>query len=141
MKNINVKKLSDDAVLPHRAHTTDAGADLFASKETIIKANSSEKVSTGIAIELETGFAGLVWGKSSIESKGIKIMAGLIDADYRGEVLVCMYNLTDKDFIFKKGDKIAQLVITNVEYPIFSEVETINNTKRGDGGFGSTGHR
>lgn len=141
MQNVNVKKLTADAIIPHRAHTTDAGADLFAAEDTIIKANSSTKVSTGIAIELETGFAGLVWGKSSIESKGIKIMAGLIDADYRGEVLVCMYNLTNQDFTFKKGDKIAQLVITNVEYPTFSESEKINNTKRGEGGFGSTGHR
>ena len=88
MKQINVKKLNEEAILPHRAHTTDAGADLFACKTITIKANSSAKVSTGIAIELETGYAGLVWGKSSVESKGLKIMAGLIDADYRGEVLV-----------------------------------------------------
>ena len=141
MKQINVKKLNEEAILPHRAHTTDAGADLFACKTITIKANSSAKVSTGIAIELETGYAGLVWGKSSVESKGLKIMAGLIDADYRGEVLVCMYNLTDKDFTFQAGDKIAQLVITDERYPSFSEISELNNTKRGGGGFGSTGHR
>ena len=141
MNQINVKKLNEEAILPHRAHTTDAGADLFACKTITIKANSSAKVSTGIAIELETGYAGLVWGKSSVESKGLKIMAGLIDADYRGEVLVCMYNLTDKDFTFQAGDKIAQLVITDVRYPSFSEISELNNTKRGGGGFGSTGHR
>ena len=141
MKQINVKKLNEEAILPHRAHTTDAGADLFACKTITIKANSSAKVSTGIAIELETGYAGLVWGKSSVESKGLKIMAGLIDADYRGEVLVCMYNLTDKDFTFQAGDKFAQLVITDVRYPSFSEISELNNTKRGGGGFGSTGHR
>ena len=141
MKQINVKKLNEEAILPHRAHTTDAGADLFACKTITIKANSSAKVSTGIAIELETGYAGLVWGKSSVESKGLKIMAGLIDADYRGEVLVCMYNLTDNDFTFQAGDKIAQLVITDVRYPSFSEISELNNTKRGGGGFGSPGHR
>jgi len=141
MEKIRVKKLVEDARLPLRAHATDAGADLFAAKDTVIKAHNSEKVSTGIAIELADGFAGLVWGKSSVESKGLKVMAGLIDADYRGEIIVCLFNLRDKDYTFNKGDKIAQLVITNVDRPSFELAEELNDTVRGAGGFGSTGHR
>ncbi|MDR0953262.1 MAG: dUTP diphosphatase [Elusimicrobiota bacterium] len=137
---IKVKKLNPEAKLPARAHSTDSGADLFALTETTLPARSIAKVHTGIAIELSEGTSGCVWGKSSVESKGIKVMAGLIDAPYRGEIIVCFYNLNNEPFTFEKGQKIAQLVVLPTLYPAFEEGE-ISTTQRAGGGFGSTGHK
>lgn len=138
---IKVKKLHPEAKLPQRAHPTDSGADLFALEKTELPAHKSVKVRTGIAIELQEGTSGCIWGKSSVESKGIKVMAGLVDAPYRGEILICMFNLTDETFIFEKGQKIAQLVVLPTLYPSFKQVEELSDTERGTGGFGSTGSK
>lgn len=135
---IKVKKLSPLAKLPLRAHPTDSGADLFALQTTVLPPRSITKVKTGIALELQEGTSGCVWGKSSVESKGIKVMAGLIDCTYRGEVLICMYNLNDTPFTFEEGQKVAQLVVLPTLYPNFEEGE-VSSTERGKGGFGSTG--
>jgi len=108
--DIKVKKLHPDAKLPHRAHSTDSGADLLALAEPLLPPRSITNVRTGVAVELHEGTSGCVWGKSSVESKGVKVMAGLIDAPYRGEILVCMYNLNDIPFKFEKGQKIGEAV-------------------------------
>ena len=97
------------------------------------------KVRTGIAVELPENTSGIIWGKSSVESKGIKAMAGLVDAPYRGELLVCMYNLNEHEFVFEAGQKIAQLVVLPTLYPTFEEAAELSDTSRGAGGFGSTG--
>jgi len=136
---MKVKKLDPQAKLPHRAHPTDSGADLFALERTVLKAHSIVKVRTGIAVELPENTSGIIWGKSSVESKGIKTMAGLVDAPYRGELLVCMYNLNDTEFVFEAGQKVAQLVVLPTLYPLFEEVPELSDTSRGEGGFGSTG--
>ena len=136
---LKVKKLDSRARLPFRAHPTDSGADLFALERTIIPAHSIQKVRTGIAIELPDNTSGIIWGKSSVESKGIKAMAGLVDAPYRGELLVCMYNLNETEFVFEAGQKVAQLVVLPTLYPMFEEAEELSDTSRGTGGFGSTG--
>jgi dUTP pyrophosphatase len=138
---MKVKKLDPRAKLPLRAHPTDSGADLFALDQTVIPAHTVVKVRTGIAIELPANTSGIIWGKSSVESKGIKALAGLVDMDYRGEILVCMYNLNTTDFIFEAGQKIAQLVVFPTLYPSFEEAEILSDTSRGTGGFGSTGTR
>jgi len=137
---VKVKKLHPAAKLPLRAHATDSGADLFALEETTLAPREITKVRSGVAVELPSGVSGCLWGKSSVESKGIKVMAGLIDCTYRGEILVCMYNLNDKPFKFEQGQKIAQLVVLPTEYPAFEEGE-ISQTTRGEGGFGSTGSK
>lgn len=137
---IKVKKLNQNAKLPMRAHPTDSGADMFALQKTVLPPHQITKVQTGIAVELPEGTSGCVWGKSSVESKGIKVMAGLIDCTYRGEVLICMYNLTDEPFIFEEGQKVAQLVVLPTLYPSFIE-GNITETERGTGGFGSTGSK
>lgn len=139
--NIKVKKLSPSAKLPSRAHETDSGADLFALEHTILKARTITNVKTGIAVELPENTSGIIWGKSSVESKGIKVMAGLIDHPYRGEILVCMYNLNETDFMFEPGQKIAQLVVLPTVYPSFEEAAELSATKRAAGGFGSTGDK
>jgi len=136
---MKVKKLSPLAKLPQRAHPTDSGADLFALERTVLPARAITKVHTGIAIELPENTSGIIWGKSSVESKGIKAMAGLVDAPYRGELIVCMYNLNEQDFVFEAGQKVAQLVVLPTLYPAFEEVSELTDTSRGEGGFGSTG--
>lgn len=136
---MKVKKLSPLAKLPQRAHPTDSGADLFALERTVLLARAITKVHTGIAVELPENTSGIIWGKSSVESKGIKAMAGLVDAPYRGELIVCMYNLNEQDFVFEAGQKVAQLVVLPTLYPAFEEVSELTDTSRGEGGFGSTG--
>lgn len=136
---MNVKKLDPRAKLPLRAHPTDSGADLFALERTVLPPHSIVKVRTGVAVELPENTSGIIWGKSSVESKGIKAMAGLVDAPYRGELIVCMYNLNDSEFVFEAGQKVAQLVVLPTLYPTFEEVEELTDTSRGAGGFGSTG--
>lgn len=136
---MKVKKLSPLAKLPQRAHPTDSGADLFALERTVLPARAITKVHTGIAVELPKNTSGIIWGKSSVESKGIKAMAGLVDAPYRGELIVCMYNLNEQDFVFEAGQKVAQLVVLPTLYPAFEEVSELTDTSRGEGGFGSTG--
>ncbi len=136
---MKVKKLDSRAKLPLRAHPTDSGADLFALERTVLPAHGIVKVRTGVAVELPENTSGIIWGKSSVESKGIKAMAGLVDAPYRGELLVCMYNLNDTEFVFEAGQKVAQLVVLPTLYPTFEEVTELSDTTRGKGGFGSTG--
>lgn len=136
---MRVKKLDPKAKLPLRAHPTDSGADLFALEKTVLPPHAITKVHTGVAVELPENTSGIIWGKSSVESKGIKAMAGLVDAPYRGELIVCMYNLNDSEFVFEAGQKVAQLVVLPTLYPTFEEVDELTETARGGGGFGSTG--
>ncbi|MBO7190985.1 MAG: dUTP diphosphatase [Elusimicrobiaceae bacterium] len=138
---IKVKKLSPQAKLPFRAHPTDSGADLFALTRTVLPPHAVTHVHTGVCVELPEQTSGVIWGKSSVESKGIKAMAGLVDAPYRGELIVCMYNLNDTEFVFEAGQKVAQLVVLPTLYPSFEEASTLSETTRGEGGFGSTGSR
>lgn len=136
---MKVKKLDPRAKLPQRAHPTDSGADLFALTRTVLAPRSITHVHTGIAVELPENTSGIIWGKSSVESKGIKAMAGLVDAPYRGELIVCMYNLNDTEFVFEEGQKVAQLVVLPTLYPTFEQADELSDTSRADGGFGSTG--
>ena len=136
---IKVKKLNPAAKLPLRAHDTDSGADLFALTRTVLPPRAVTHVHTGVCVELPEQTSGIIWGKSSVESKGIKAMAGLVDAPYRGELIVCMYNLNDTEFVFEAGQKVAQLVVLPTIYPSFEEAAELSDTTRGSGGFGSTG--
>ena len=138
---MKVKKLHPNAKLPVRAHATDSGADLFALERTVLPPHAISHVHTGIAVELPENTSGIIWGKSSVESKGVKAMAGLIDAPYRGELIVCMYNLNPQEFVFEAGQKIAQLVVLPTLYPSFEEAEQLTDTARGSGGFGRTGNK
>ena len=138
---MKVKKLHPQALLPKRAHATDSGADLFALQRTVLPPHAITYVHTGVAVELPENTSGIIWGKSSVESKGIKTMAGLVDAPYRGELIVCMYNLNATEFIFEAGQKVAQLVVLPTLYPDFEEAAELSDTTRGAGGFGSTGNK
>lgn len=138
---VKVRRISENAQIPCRAYDNDAGADLFSIEEIHIQPRSPAMIRTGIEIALPRKTCGLIWGKSSLESKGLIVTAGLIDEGYRGEIIVCMYNLTDNIQVIEKGQKIAQLVVIPVYYPKFKEVKELPKSKRGIFGFGSTGSK
>ena len=123
--------------------TGDAGFDIPALNETVIPAKTSVLVPTGIHVADPLGWVGLVRDRSSTAMKGIMCGAGVIDASYRGELKVLLWNLSDQEIVFKPGDRIAQLVcLPHLTAEGASEVEDLEHlgeTERGDGGFGSTG--
>lgn len=140
MMNISIKLLNEHAVMPSYAHVDDAGMDLYACEEIAIQPNARGQVRTGIAVAIPDGYVGLVWDKSGISHKiGLKVMGGVIDAGYRGEILVGVVNLGNSSHAFNVGDKIAQMLIQKVEHPELIEVTELDTTVRGDKGFGSTG--
>ena len=137
---LKIKKLNTDAKPFKYAHEGDAGLDVYACEDTIIKAGDRGVVKTGIAIALERGYVALVWDKSGLAVKrGIKTMAGVIDSGFRGEVGIVLFNTSKEDFKIEKHDKIAQILIQKIEQAQIEEVETLDDTQRGEGGFGSTG--
>lgn len=140
--SIRVRKLVDNAVVPHFAHVTDAGADLISVEDVVIPAGGHKMVGTGIAIEIPLGRVGLVHPRSGLAAKhGITVLntPGTIDSGYRGEVKVILYNSTKEDYEVAVGDRIAQLVIQEHDYPLFIEVEDLATSDRGENGIGSTG--
>ena len=137
---IRFQKILAEAIIPHYAHQGDAGMDIFSVEEDIIKAGERKNIRTGIKMELPEGFVGLVWDKSGLALKnGIKTMAGVIDAGYRGEIGIVLVNLSHQDYKIEKGQKIAQMLIQKVERAEIEDTQELSETKRGDGGFGSTG--
>lgn len=137
---LKVKKLDAQAKLPTRATLGDAGLDLYSTQEVVIRSGERLMVGTGIAMEIPIGYAGLVWDKSGLAAKkGLKVMGGVIDAGYRGEVRVVLTNLGDATHTIAVGDKIAQLLIQKVGFPEVTEVSELSDSERGEGGFGSTG--
>jgi dUTP pyrophosphatase len=138
---VNIQ-LIDNGVAPAYAKAGDAGADLVAREEVRIPAHQWALVPTGIKIEIPEGYVGLVHPRSGLALKqGITVLntPGTIDAGYRGEVGVVLYNASPIDFTAKVGDRIAQLVIQKVETANFKIVDALTDTDRGLGGFGSTG--
>lgn len=137
---LQVKKHSDLAQLPSRGSLGAAGYDLFASKETIIKAKDKAIVPTDISIKLPFGTYGRIAPRSGLAVKHfLDVGAGVIDSDYRGLIGVVMFNFGDEDYNVKVGDRIAQLVVEKIETPTVVEVEDLDLTTRGQGGYGSTG--
>lgn len=134
---ITVKRLDPFVRLPERAHNS-AGYDLFAREPVRIGPGETSKVRTGIAVEFPPGYVALIWDRSSLGSKGIHRFAGVIDADYRGEWVVCLHNTGDHAFFVERGDKIAQVLFQPVMAWDIVEGE-LSDTSRGEGGFGSTG--
>lgn len=137
---VKIKKLNLDAKLPSYAHPGDAGMDVFAVEATELTPGEIKAVKTGISMEIPDGYAGLIWDKSGIAIKeGLKVMGGVIDSGYRGEIMVGMCNLGKKPYRFEPGHKIAQMLIQKIECPEIDETSELGDTSRGGGGFGSTG--
>jgi dUTP diphosphatase len=138
-----IKRLDPGLPLPARAHPGDAGADLVTAVDVELAPGQRAVVPTGVAIALPDGYAGFVHPRSGLGARhGVTIVnaPGTVDAGYRGEIRVTLLN-TDaaQPVSFRRGDRIAQLVIQRVARPVFHEVDTLPGSSRGDGGFGSTG--
>ena len=144
MKPIKVKKLRENAVLPTYGSAEAAGADLYAclDHEVTIGPGKTAFIPTGLAMELPRGCAGLIYARSGLACKRGLAPAnkvGVIDSDYRGEVMVALHNHGDEAQTVCSGERIAQLIITPVLTPAYEETTQLNDTDRGVGGFGSTG--
>lgn len=136
-----VQKLAPAATTPTRGSAFAAGYDLYASSPITIKAKNKALVSTSIAIAVPAGTYGRIAPRSGLASKHfLDTGAGVIDADYRGEVKVLMFNFSDVDYEVKQGERIAQLVLERIVTPEVVEVEALEASVRGAGGFGSTGY-
>ena len=144
MEKISVEKLRPGAVLPTYGTEYSAGADLYACLDApvIIEPGKTVMIPTGLAMELPAGYAGLIYARSGLSVKRGLAPAnkvGVIDADYRGEFMVALLNHGSTAQTVEHGERIAQLVITPVFTPGFTEVAELSDTARGAGGFGSTG--
>jgi dUTP pyrophosphatase len=140
---ILIQRLDPGLPMPGRSHPCDAGTDLFTAQDVELAPGQRALVPTGIAIALPDGYAGFVHPRSGLAARhGVTIVnaPGTVDAGYRGEIRVTLLNTDpDRPVRFQRGDRIAQLVIQRVAYPVFHEVETLPGSARGDSGFGSTG--
>lgn len=136
-----VKLLTETAKLPDKANLFDAGLDLYCDEDVIVIASGERKlISTGISMAIPKGFVGLIWPRSGHAVKsGIDTMAGVIDSGYRGEVKVLLVNHSEKVQIFRKGDKIAQILIQRIDDFTPAIYNDLDDTNRGDKGFGSSG--
>ena len=143
-EKINVKKLSSNAKIPSYATDFAAGCDLYSSSSEKISFNPWETklIKTGIAMEIPLGYAGLIYARSGLATKRGLAPAnkvGVIDSDYRGEIMVALHNHTNEVKEIDPYERIAQLVITPYVKGLFNEVDDLNETKRGENVFGSTG--
>ena len=137
---MQVKRLRDGSVVPTKAYRGDAGWDLYAVEDGEIAPTERLLVGTGIAIAIPEGFYGRIADRSSMAYKfGMHVLAGVVDHGYRNEVKVLLVNLSTQIFSFKKGDRIAQLIVTPINSDSLLEVDTLDETQRGLGGFGSSG--
>lgn len=152
-------KLSDNAIMPTRAHDTDAGLDLYATEDKVVPAGGSAVFDIGIHVELprfhtyrsesqsygirtmrnDYNTVGLITSKSGLYFKHGIISTGTVDFSYRGSIKVKLSNLGSEDYEVKRGDKISQLVILPILTPSLEVVSELEETERGDGGFGSSG--
>ncbi|AZU63571.1 dUTP diphosphatase [Neobacillus mesonae] len=140
--NLKVKLINEDAKLPFQANPGDAGLDLFAAEEKLIKPGEAELISTGIIIELPEGTEAQVRPRSGLALKhSVTVLnsPGTIDEGYRGEIKVILINHGKKDFKIEKQMRIAQMVIAPVARVHIAQVEELSDSKRGAGGFGSSG--
>lgn len=141
--SVQVKRLDKNLPLPARAHRGDAGVDLYSTDDVVLAPGERALVGTGIALALPLGTVGLIHPRSGLAAKeGLSIVnaPGTVDADYRGEIKVCLINLDPTiPITLTRGTRIAQLLIQQVELADFVEVEELDDTVRGAGGHGSTG--
>ena len=142
--DVNIKKLDEKAIIPTYGTEYSAGADLYAcmDEDVIIKSGETQFIHTCISMEIPVGYAGLIYARSGLACKKGLAPAnkvGVIDADYRGEIMVALHNHSNVDVVVSHGERIAQLVIAPYVTANFIECEELSETVRGEGGFGSTG--
>lgn len=137
---LKFKKLNTNAKIPTKGHDGDAGLDFYAVEEVVFAPHTQMRVHTGVACEIPEGYAGLIWDKSSISfNQGLKVMGGVIDSGYRGEIIMSLYNTKDEEQIIQSGHKVAQMIIQKFENCDILEVDELPDSVRGSGREGSTG--
>ena len=142
MIELKLKKLSPLALIPQYQTSQSAGFDLHSIEDIVLLPGERKLISTGLSFEIPQGYEIQIRPRSGLAYKhGISVLnsPGTIDSDYRGEIKVLLINYSDEEFEIKLGDRIAQAIIQKVIQAQFIEVDSLNNTERGDGGFGSTG--
>lgn len=142
--DVKIKKLNNNAIIPTYGTEFSAGADLYACIEEPVSLAPGETVliKTGLSMEIPAGYAGLVYARSGLATKKGLAPAnkvGVIDADYRGEIMVALHNHSNTTAVIESGERIAQMVITPFLMANFITVDKLEETLRGTGGFGSTG--
>lgn len=138
---IKVKKLKENAKLPTYHHPGDIGMDMYAMETVTIPPMGHHRFWHGFALEFPEGYGAIVMDKGSISKAGLAHMGGVYDAGYRGEYNTLLVNLSDEAYTFEEGDKVSQLVIMPVIIGELEETETLNESFRGEGKFGSTGKK
>ena len=136
---LKIKKIDPSATLPTRAHPDDAGLDLYSLEAVTLPPGEGTVARTGIALALPPGTVGMVADRSSMAKRGFKTAGGVIDAGYRGEVHIVIRNISKETLNFGKGERIAQLLILPIFTPAPIEAESLDETSRGEKGFGSSG--
>ena len=138
--SVNVKvKLESDAYMPEYAHDNDAGLDIRSPQSAVIWPHGNTLIDTGVHIAIPAGMVGMLKSKSGLNVKHGLLNTGVIDSGYTGSIMVNLYNHTDHKYFVRKGDKISQLVIMPVVHAQLEQVDELEETERGDHGFGSTG--
>lgn len=132
-------QLDKQALMPVRAHDTDAGLDLLSPVDTVIPAHGAVTIDTWVHIELPPNTAGFLKSKSGLNVKHGIASEGVIDVGYTGSIAVKLYNHSGIDYTVRRGDKISQLVVVKIDTPELVLVDKLADTERGNGGFGSTG--
>lgn len=140
-ETIKIKLLNQDGKMPSKAHDSDAGWDLYAAEDMLLPNGLRRTIKTAVSMAIPDGYVGLIWPRSGLSVKhGVDVLAGVVDAGYRGEIMVCLLNTDHKNTIeIKKGDKIAQILFQEVPKFKLYQVAELDNTERAEGGFGSTG--
>ena len=137
---LEVQKLDDMAVVPTKVNRSDAGYDLYALHGVTVQKHCHKLIKTGISMAIPEGYVGLIWPRSGMAYKhGIDVFAGVIDSSYRGDIGVILYNSQYSDYNVEQGDRIAQIVFQKVKDFDLQLVDNLDDTKRGSGGFGSSG--
>lgn len=137
---IKIKKLNKNLPTPTQAYVGDAGMDLYASEHTVLRPMESRAIPVGLAIEIPDGYYAYITDKSGLSiKKKLKTMGGVIDSNYRGEIHAGIMNLSDVDYVFEVGDKVAQMIIQKTEQVEFEEVDELSESPRGEKRFGSSG--
>lgn len=139
LKTLPLLRLSAESLLPTRAHPDDAGLDLYSAENITLPPQCGKAIRTGIAVALPKMHVGLIADRSSLAKKGLKCAGGVIDAGYRGEIQIVLWNLSREEIKLNQGERIAQLLILPVATPSPIEVTTLDETLRGKNGFGSSG--
>jgi dUTP pyrophosphatase len=139
---LRIQRITKEVEMPSYAHQGDAAFDLRSADEISLKPGEKKIIKTGLKMAIPEGYVGLIWDRSGLAAKnGIHVLAGVVDSGYRGEVGVVLKNLGEDEIQITKNMRIAQMLIQPVLSPVIEESDSLDETKRGEGGFGSTGLR